>query len=248
MIKIHNRLLRHGYVLHAVRDELDLLRIHPLHPLYVVWWHAQKEVFDVDFIDDNTINGDDGEHARAFRIQNNLISNPTLRWEDAQAELKKTFTQITFVCTKLCGILIVGDLSSVRELILERIPRAEKLAVTLSDKKNASGLLSLFDYCLIRKENALLEGLSDPLFGFRCHPEHLWDNFLEKIHLIIEACLPCGCRKYARTVGICEDGPLSIICSKSGHGYPTESNHAFHVLVCVLSSLWWRVGAIQWQA
>ena len=196
MIQIHDRLLGHGDVLHAVRDELDLLRVHPLHPLDVVWGHAQKEVFNVDFIDTHTINGDHSEDARTFRIQNNLVSNPTLRGEDPQAELKKTFAQIAFVCTELCGIFVIGDLSSVGELILERIPGAEKLAVALSDKKNATGLLALFDYGLIRKENALLEALSDPLFSLGCHPEHLRDNLLEKSHLIIKACLPRGCGKY----------------------------------------------------
>jgi hypothetical protein len=126
-----------------------------------------------------------------------LVSNPTLRGEDPQAELKKTFAQIALVCTELCGIFVICDLSSVGELILERIPRAVKLAVALSDKKNASGLLSLFDDGLISKENALLETLSDPLFGLGCHPEHLRDDLLEKCHLIIEACLPRGCGKYA---------------------------------------------------
>ena len=150
LIQIHDRLLGHGDVLHAVRDELDLLRVHPLHPLDVVWRHAQKEVFNVDFIDAHTIYGDHGEDARTFRIQNNLVSNPTLRGEDAEAELKKTFAQIAFVCTELRGIFVIGYLPSVGELILERIPRAVKLAVALSDKKNASGLLSLFDDGLIR--------------------------------------------------------------------------------------------------
>lgn len=197
LIQIHDRLLGHSDVLHAVRDELNLLRVHPLHPLDVVYGHAQKEVFNVDFIDTHTINGHHGKDARTFRIQNNLVSDPTLRGEDPQAELKKTFAQIAFVCTELGGIFVIGYLASVGELILEGIPGAEKLAVTLSDKENASGLLSLFNDGLISKEYALLEALSDPLFGLGCHPEHLRDNLLEKCHLIIEACLPRGCGKYA---------------------------------------------------
>jgi hypothetical protein len=88
MIQIHDRLLGHGDVLHAVRDELDLLRVHPLHPLDVVWRHAQKEIFNVDFIDAHTINGDHGEHSRTFRIQNNLVSYPALRGQDPEAKLK----------------------------------------------------------------------------------------------------------------------------------------------------------------
>ena len=82
MIQIHDRLLGNGDVLHAFRDEPDLLRVDPLHPFDVLWGHAQKEVFNMDFIDAHTIDGDYGEYARTFRIQNYLVSYPTLRGED----------------------------------------------------------------------------------------------------------------------------------------------------------------------
>ena len=116
-IQIHNGLLSYCDVLHAIRYIVNFLRVNPLHPLDILLGHAREKVFDWNFISDDTINGDDCEHARPFLIQNNLISNPWLWGKNAKLETKESFTEITLVSTELYCILIICDLPIFGEFI-----------------------------------------------------------------------------------------------------------------------------------